>query len=96
MKRVTLKNEINNRLIQYDMNKLQILDLLKQHLQTAIELEHSTLPPYLSAYWSIHGDSIHAEHSKKFFLTVIQEEMLHMAMACNILNAVGGTPLLND
>ncbi len=79
-----------------NMSMPHVLLTLQKHLQTAIALEHSTLPPYLSAYWSIHGNSTHAEHSKKFLLSVIQEEMLHMAMACNILNALGGSPVLND
>lgn len=78
------------------MTKEEVLDCLKRHLQTAIELEHSTLPPYLCAYWSIHGSSANAEHVKKFILSVVQEEMLHMAMACNILNAIGGHPVLNN
>jgi rubrerythrin len=33
---------------------------------------------------------------KKFILSIVQEEMLHMAMACNILNAIGGSPVLNE
>ena len=78
------------------MDKHEILGVLKKHLQTAIELEHATLPPYLFAFWSIHGDSKDATHARGFFLSVIQEEMLHLAMVCNILNAIGGTPVLND
>jgi hypothetical protein len=35
-------------------------------------------------------------HVKKFIHSIVQEEMLHMAMACNMLNAIGGKPLLND
>ena len=79
-----------------NLTKQDVLLTLKKHLQTAIELEHSTLPPYLCAFWSIHGNSENAEHAKKFFLSIIQEEMLHMAMACNILNALGGEPVLNN
>lgn len=78
------------------MTKQQVLSDLKKHLHTAIALEHSTLPPYLTAYWSIHGNSENALHVKDYFLSVIREEMLHMAMACNILNAIGGTPFIND
>ena len=77
-------------------NKTQVLEKLKQHLQTAVMLEMSTLPPYLCAYWSIHGNSHMAENAKKYILSVVQEEMLHLAMACNILNAIGGNPRLND
>src|SRR5262245_22471836 len=76
--------------------KSELTERLKKHLETAILLELSTLPPYLCAYWSIHGTSVHAIHVKKFILSVVQEEMLHMAMACNILNAVSGRPAFND
>ncbi len=66
------------------------LESLRTHLQWAIELEHATVPPYLTALYSIkegaNPDSV--EVIKSVFL----EEMLHMALAANILNAVGGTP----
>jgi len=78
------------------MQKSEVIEQLKRHLQTAVMLEFSTLPPYLCAYWSIHGASAHAVHVKKFILSIVQEEMLHMAMACNILNAIGGNPVLNE
>jgi len=77
------------------MSKKQILEVLKHHLQIAIELEHSTLPPYLYAYWSIHGNSAPAKEAREILLSVIREEMLHMSMACNILNAIGGSPSIN-
>ncbi|MDA5093726.1 ferritin-like domain-containing protein [Aliiroseovarius sp. KMU-50] len=66
------------------------LESLRTHLQWAIELEHATLAPYLSALYSIkEGTNIEsAEVIKSVFL----EEMLHMALAANILNAVGGSP----
>ena len=82
--------------VESKLSKQEVLKTLQQHLQTAIELEHSTIAPYLCAFWSIHGSLVHAEHARKFFLSVIQEEMLHMAMACNILNAVGGSPVINN
>jgi hypothetical protein len=78
------------------MKKPEVIQLLKEHLQVAMMIELSTLPPYLCAYWSIHGDSAHATSVKKFILSIVQEEMLHMAMACNILNAIGGSPVLNN
>jgi hypothetical protein len=78
------------------MQKSEVLDNLCRHLQTAVMLELSTLPPYLCAQWSIHGSSVHAVHARSFILSVVQEEMLHMAMACNMLNALGCAPVLND
>jgi hypothetical protein len=58
-------------------------------LQQAIELEHGTLPAYLYAYYSL-GTANPQVASIVF--TVIFEEMLHFALACNILNAIGGAP----
>ncbi len=74
----------------------EVLERLKAHLQTAILIELSTIPPYLCALYSIHGSSPDASNVRRLIQSVVQEEMLHMAMACNMLNAIGGTPVLND
>ena len=66
------------------------LESLRTHLQWAIELEHATLAPYLSALYSI-KDGTNVE-SAEVIKSVFLEEMLHMALAANILNAIGGTP----
>jgi ferritin-like protein len=58
-------------------------------LQRAIELEHATLPAYLYAYYSLGTDN---PQVAKIVFSVIFEEMLHFALACNILNAIGGSP----
>jgi hypothetical protein len=62
-------------------------------VQTAIDLEFSTLPPYLYAKFSIPENQNTA--SAKRIYSVIIEEMIHMCLACNILNAIGGTPSIN-
>lgn len=62
-------------------------------LQQAIELEHSTIPPYLYALYSLvqgKNDSI-----AEIIDSVVVEEMLHMTLACNILNALGGEPQID-
>src|SRR5262249_50579132 len=59
-------------------------------LQIAIELEHSTIPPYLTAYYSIKPGS-NVEVARLSYSVVI-EERLHMAQMCNLLVAVGGRP----
>jgi CDGSH-type Zn-finger protein len=69
------------------------LDDLREHLQWAIELEHSTLPPYLCALYSIKPGTNAA--SVAVITSVFIEEMLHMTLAANLLNAVGGTPVLD-
>jgi CDGSH-type Zn-finger protein/rubrerythrin len=69
------------------------LPSLRRHLQWAVELEHSTIPPYLTALYSLHeGKNDEARH---VLLSIAIEEMLHMTLAANILNAVGGTPHLD-
>jgi len=57
-------------------------------LGAAVELELATLPPYLTALWSIddgHGPAISA------ITHVVKEEMLHMVLAGNMLSAIGGS-----
>lgn len=66
-------------------------------LQAAVQLELSTLPPYLYALWSIEPNP-DPEHDpdpapvQETILSIVMEEMLHMGIACNLLVAVGSTP----
>jgi hypothetical protein len=61
-------------------------------LQKAIAVEFGTLPPYLYAMFSIPaGKNVAAAQLIK---SVLLQEMIHMCLACNILNAIGGTPQL--
>lgn len=62
-------------------------------LQDAIELEHSTIPPYLYALYSL--DAARNSESADIIQSIVVEEMLHMTLACNILNALGGTPMID-
>ena len=63
---------------------------LHLHLAAALQLEHATIPPYLTALYSIHpGTNSDAYHTLR---AVLVEEMLHLTLAANVLNAVGGTP----
>ena len=60
---------------------------LIQALQTAIELEHATLPPYLCGLYSIkEGTNVEIA---QLIRSVVMEEMLHMAQVCNILISLG-------
>jgi rubrerythrin len=67
---------------------------LKRALQQAIELEHATIPPYLYALYSLVPEK-NAEIAG-LVSSVVAEEMAHMALACNILNAIGGSPSIDD
>jgi hypothetical protein len=69
------------------------LESLREHLQWAIELEHSTIPPYLCALYSI--ETGHNAEAIEVVSSVVVEEMLHLTLAANLLNAVGGRPRLD-
>jgi len=65
------------------------LHWIKGELQSAIELEWSTLPVYLSALFSLEVQNYTAYN---LIRSVAMEEMVHMAIAANILAALGGSP----
>lgn len=67
---------------------------LRRHLQWALELEHSTIPPYLCALYSIPDGANTA--ASALIRSVVMEEMLHMVLAANLLNAVGGEPKVDS
>lgn len=64
------------------------INCLKKSLRAAIQLEFATIPPYLTALWSVHGASQVADTIKEIAL----EEMLHMGLACNMLVGLGESP----
>lgn len=67
---------------------------LQSKLQKAVELEFCTLPPYLTALWSIKpGKNIPAAVVVR---SVLMEEMLHLTLAANVLTAVGGAAQLGE
>jgi hypothetical protein len=66
---------------------------LHRYLQSAVKLEHSTIPPYLTAMLSLRpgvNDLIGQQ-----IRTIILQEMLHMSIASNILIAIGGHAEIN-
>ncbi|GAA4557577.1 ferritin-like domain-containing protein [Planotetraspora kaengkrachanensis] len=73
--------------------RIDTIDGLREHLQWAIELEHATLPPYLCALYSL--DPERNPEAVEVVSSVFSEEMLHLALAANLLNAVGGGPRLD-
>src|SRR5687767_925385 len=85
---ITIKRELFEALESGD--KQAVLSALQQ----AIELEHSTIPPYLYALYSLvpgKNDSI-----AEIIESVVVEEMLHMTLVSNILNALGGSPQIDS
>ncbi len=69
--------------------------------QKAIELEHSTIPPYLTALYSLKPSPNITKQPptnkgpKEIIHSIVVEEMLHMTISANILNALGGNPKIN-
>lgn len=72
---------------------LDTVEGLRKALQTAIQLEFSTIPPYLYALYSLKDPK---STVYDLIRSVVIEEMLHMALACNLLNAIGGKPVIDD
>ncbi|MCE7000708.1 ferritin-like protein [Saccharothrix sp. S26] len=60
------------------------------YLHTAMALEHATIPPYLTAYYSIRSTT--NSDAAHIIRVVAVEEMLHLTLAANVLNAIGGEP----
>jgi hypothetical protein len=67
---------------------------LYYYLQKAMELEHSTIPPYLTALFSLMPG--YNEEIRKLIHSIVMQEMLHMTIAGNILIAIGGHPQINS
>ncbi|MEU4843677.1 ferritin-like domain-containing protein [Streptomyces gilvosporeus] len=66
------------------------LDELRTYLQAAMEVEHLTIPVYMTGMYTITPGT---NRTAYFVLrSVLLEEMLHMTLAANLLNAVGGEP----
>jgi hypothetical protein len=72
--------------------QLETIEDLRAALANAIALELSTIPPYLTALFSIKPGANAAAGA--IIRSVVIEEMLHLSLACNMLNAVGGRPRL--
>jgi hypothetical protein len=62
-------------------------------LQHAVQLEHATIPVYLYTLYSLRPGT--NREVADIIRSVVIEEMLHMTMACNLLNSIGGAPVLD-
>lgn len=63
---------------------------VRDALQNAVKLEHATIPVYLYGLYSLAaGKNVEIG---KILESVVVEEMLHMTLASNVLNAIGGSP----
>lgn len=68
-------------------------------LQKALEVELFTIPPYLTALYSLKEDektnTNRNAQSVEIIRSVVMEEMLHATLVANLMNAVGATPLVS-
>jgi hypothetical protein len=73
--------------------KQRDLAWIKSALQTAISLEHATLPLYIAATYSLNVQNFTAYN---LIRSIAMEEMVHMAAVSNILAAIGGAPQIKS
>lgn len=71
---------------------IDTLESLQEHLQWALSIELSTIPPYLCALYSIEDTGSEAYSTIR---SVVVEEMLHMMLVSNLLNSIGALPRLS-
>jgi hypothetical protein len=66
---------------------------LRDHIELAISVELSTIPPYLFAIYSLEDQ---ASEAALLLKSIVVEEMLHTSLATNVLLAIGGSPRFTD
>jgi hypothetical protein len=59
-----------------------------------LQLEHATIPPYLTALYSIKAGT--NREAQQVLRVIAVEEMLHMTLVANMMNAIGGKPDLTS
>lgn len=75
-----------------DQDRIELYDIitseddLYNHLQVALGLEIAVIPPYLLGYYSLKDKNSEAA---RIMMSVVMEEMLHMALNANLINAIG-------
>jgi hypothetical protein len=68
---------------------IQSIEDLRAYLVIAMQIEHATIPPYLTALYSIRPGT--NSEAVEVIRSVAVEEMLHLTLVCNVYNAIGGT-----
>jgi hypothetical protein len=69
---------------------LDTVEHARDALQYAIQLEHATIPPYLTALYSLKPGTNRA--IAELIKGIVFQGMQHMTLAANMLNAIGGEP----
>ncbi len=74
---------------------MPVPERLMNDIQTAIEIEIATLPLYLYSYYTIaYNANDQSREAGYTHYSVFIEEMLHLALACNLKRSLGGMPEL--
>jgi len=76
-------------MLALDAHRQSLQNVLQKALHTAAALEFATIPPYLTALWSIKDQNQPIARSIR---SIIHEEMLHLALVNNLLVGIGGQP----
>jgi Ferritin-like len=76
---------------EFVKDRITSLSDLQDALRTAMQLEFSTIPPYLCAQWSIDADPSGVAAMVE---DIVVQEMYHFALAGNVLTAIGGLPII--
>ncbi|MEB3177936.1 MAG: ferritin-like protein [Nostocaceae cyanobacterium] len=88
-----MKGNIAKRLIYKAISSVNSIEESKQqlqeYLQYAVILEFATIPPYLTALYSLKDKSSDAY---QVIRSVAIEEMLHINLVSNLMNAIGSSP----
>lgn len=72
------------------LRRIDSVEELHRYLRAALVLEHATIPPYLTALYSIKpGTNL---ESVAVLRSVVVEEMLHITLVANLMNALGEHP----
>jgi len=80
-------------MIRLQLTPLNTIQDARDQLQKAIGVEFGTLPPYLYSLYSIRPGT--NPQATALIKSVALQEMIHMCLASNILNALGGKPVLS-
>lgn len=83
------------KIMQQGVHSPENLAELRRYLQAAVEIEHLTIPVYLTGMYTIKPESRREggnQYAYEAVQSVVLEEMLHMSLAANLLIAVGGEP----
>lgn len=79
-------------MIKLTLGKMSSVADAQAMVQAAISVEFGTLPAYLYPLYAILPGT--NPESTARLKAIAMQEMTHMCLACNILNAIGGTPTI--